>query len=90
MSLYLVHYAQHSYKIGFLYQQVNLEYLARVAFTNSDIVYPDSVVGTGKAMIVLMYMYYNLRLLMYYFVDQQIINRGSVFYLMTSHRVYKK
>ena len=27
--------------------QVNLEYLARVCFTNGDIVYPDSVVGTG-------------------------------------------
>ena len=28
--------------------QVNLEYLARVCFTEGDIVYPDSVVGTGK------------------------------------------
>ena len=26
--------------------QVNLEYLARVCFTNGSIVYPDSVVGT--------------------------------------------
>lgn len=29
--------------------QVNLEYLARVCFTNGDIVYPDSVVGTGNS-----------------------------------------
>ncbi|TRY70840.1 hypothetical protein TCAL_01219 [Tigriopus californicus] len=28
--------------------QVNLEYLARVCFTDSDIVYPDSVVGTDS------------------------------------------
>jgi len=28
--------------------QVNLEYLARVCFTNGDIVYPDSVVGTDS------------------------------------------
>lgn len=28
--------------------QVNLEYLARVCFTNTDIVYPDSVVGTDS------------------------------------------
>ena len=28
--------------------QVNLEYLARVCFTKGDIVYPDSVVGTGR------------------------------------------
>ena len=28
--------------------QVNLEYLARVAFSDSDVIYPDSVVGTGK------------------------------------------
>lgn len=30
--------------------KVNLEYLARVAFTNnSEVVYPDSVVGTGES-----------------------------------------
>jgi hypothetical protein len=34
--------------IWVLLLQVNLEYLARVAFTNSDVVYPDSVVGTGQ------------------------------------------
>ncbi len=28
--------------------QVNLEYLARVCFTNGQVVYPDSVVGTGN------------------------------------------
>ena len=31
--------------------QVNLEYLARVAFTDSDVIYPDSVVGTGNGML---------------------------------------
>ena len=28
--------------------QVNLEYLARVCFTDGDIFYPDSVVGKKK------------------------------------------
>lgn len=28
--------------------QVNLEYLGRVVFTDSDVLYPDSVVGTDS------------------------------------------
>lgn len=37
-----------SYKVGILIFQVNLEYLGRVVFNTSGLLYPDSVVGTDS------------------------------------------
>lgn len=48
MYIYIYEYEYEYVCVFYLYSQVNLEHLARVVFTDGDVLYPDSVVGTDS------------------------------------------
>ena len=70
--IYVIMYLCYSVQVppgSGIVHQVNLEYLARVCFTDAEVLYPDSVVGTRHNNLIL-HMHVHIKLLHHLYLQR--------------------